>query len=98
MEDALPHRQHHGTSGLEPTPDIVQGAHLESLRLQHLEQVLGDAGGGMLLEDPYVPVARDIVFEALELDASIGRRVADSERGEVRKAAVGAHRAELPRL
>ena len=52
----------------------------------------------MLLEDPHAAVAGDVVLEALELDAAVARDVDDPERREVREAAVGADRAELPGL
>src|SRR6185436_13311255 len=91
-------RQSHGTPRLEPAPNVVERTDFQPLWLEQFEQVLGDSGGGVLLEDPHVAVAGDVVLEALELDAPVGRHVADGERGKVGQATIGADRAEFPGL
>ena len=69
-------RQGHGAGGVEPAARVVDGGDGEPPRPQHAEEVLGDLGRGVLLEDADAAVAGDVVLEALELDAAVARHVA----------------------
>src|SRR5687767_11898239 len=87
--------EHHCALCLEPAPYIVQRADLEHLRLEQLEQVLGDSRSRVFLEDPHIPVAGHVILEALELHAPVGWGVFDGERSEIGETAVRADGGEL---
>src|SRR5262249_28101379 len=86
------------TCRIEPASRVVDRCDLQTLRSQHLVEVLRDSGRGVLLKDADAPVAVDVILEALELDAPVGRDVCDAEGRKVRQPAIRAHRTEFARL
>ena len=91
-------RKPHRACGEKPAPDVIDRGDLERLRLQYLKEILRDLGGRVLLEDPDVAIARDVVLEALKLDAPVRGDVVEAKRGKIRQTAIGTDRAELTRL
>src|SRR3990172_11329628 len=77
--------------GFEAPPHVVNGANGERAWREQPEQILGDAGGRVLLENGDVAKAGDVVLEALELDALPLGNVGNPEPGVVGQPALGAH-------
>src|SRR5204863_262146 len=56
----------------------------ERRRVERRDEVVPDAAGGVLVEDPELAVGLEVQLEALGLDDGLGRPVADLDGGPVR--------------
>src|SRR5689334_13628180 len=88
-------RERRGDDRLHSTAhrEITDDRHAS--RLTRGDEIVEDLIGGRLEEDPAISVAKHVVLQRLQLDATIAGHVADADFTEVGKAGLGADRGEL---
>ena len=70
---------------MHAAPDTVIGDHVHPHGLRTRDQIIKETVHEVLLIDPDIPVAQEVVLQRTQFDAHLRGGVVDADRGEIGK-------------